>query len=92
MFDAFYTKANRICRVYAHEDWREKEQFFNTVTPFPMGLALKDNFAEVELQVRSIESGRLSEWAKIMMIALATISYQAFKTAWTMPAETLKQE
>ncbi|MBL7873580.1 MAG: ABC transporter permease [Cyclobacteriaceae bacterium] len=51
-FDTFHTKADRIYRVYAREDYGENEKFFNTVTPFPMGPALKDNFAEVENQVR----------------------------------------
>jgi putative ABC transport system permease protein len=58
-FDAFHTKANRIYRVYAREDWGEKEQFFNTVTPFPMGPTLKDNFPEVELQVRFNKIGTI---------------------------------
>ena len=29
-FDAFHTKAKRIYRVYAREDWGEKQQFFGT--------------------------------------------------------------
>lgn len=51
-FDTFHSKADCIYRVYAHENWGEKQQFFNTVTPFPMGPALKDNLPEVGLQVR----------------------------------------
>ena len=51
-FDLFHSKANRIYRVYAREDWGENQQFFNTVTPFPMVPALKDNFSEVEVQAR----------------------------------------
>lgn len=51
-FDTFHTKADRIYRVYAREDWGENQQFFNTITPFPMGPALKENFPEVESQVR----------------------------------------
>jgi putative ABC transport system permease protein len=51
-FDTFHTKADRIYRVYAREDYGENEKFFNTVTPFPMGPALKENFAEVEAEVR----------------------------------------
>ncbi|HLZ17367.1 MAG TPA: permease prefix domain 2-containing transporter, partial [Cyclobacteriaceae bacterium] len=39
-FDIFHTKADRIYRVYSREDWGENQQFFNTVTPFPMGPAL----------------------------------------------------
>lgn len=51
-FDRFHSKADRIYRVYGREDWGENEQFFYTVTPFPMGPTLKDNFPEVERQVR----------------------------------------
>lgn len=51
-FDRFHSKADRIYRVYARENWGENQDFFNTVTPFPMGPALKDNFPEVEKQVR----------------------------------------
>jgi len=51
-FDTFHSKADRIYRVWVNEDWGENQQFFNTVTPFPMGPALKDNFQEVEHQVR----------------------------------------
>ena len=51
-FDTFHSKADRIYRVYAREDWGENQQFFATNTPFPMGPALKDNLQEVESQVR----------------------------------------
>jgi len=51
-FDRFHSKADRIYRVYAREDWGEKQQFFATLTPLPMGPALKENFPEVEKHVR----------------------------------------
>jgi putative ABC transport system permease protein len=51
-FDKFHSKADRIYRVYAREDWGENQQFFNTVTPLPMGPALKENFPEVMNHVR----------------------------------------
>jgi putative ABC transport system permease protein len=51
-FDAFHSKAERIYRVWAKEDWGVNQVFSYTVTPFPMGPALKDNFPEVENQVR----------------------------------------
>ncbi len=51
-FDRFHTKSHRIYRVYAREDWGEKQQFFATLTPLPMGPALKENFPEVEKHVR----------------------------------------
>ncbi|HNP95520.1 MAG TPA: ABC transporter permease [Cyclobacteriaceae bacterium] len=50
-FDSFHTKANRIYRVWAKEDYGKDEQFFYTVTPFPMAAALKENFEEVDLSV-----------------------------------------
>ena len=58
-FDTFHAKADRIYRVYAREDWGENRQFFNTTTPFPMGPTLKDNFPEVELQVRFNKIGTI---------------------------------
>lgn len=51
-FDQFHSKAERIYRVYAREDWGENQQFSSANTPFPMGPALKDNLPEVEYQVR----------------------------------------
>lgn len=45
-FDTFHTKANRIYRAWTLED--AGTQYFNAVTPFPLGPTLKDNFAEVE--------------------------------------------
>ncbi len=51
-YDKFHSNAGRIFRVYVKEDWGENQQFFNTVTPLPMGPALKANFPEVEQQVR----------------------------------------
>jgi putative ABC transport system permease protein len=55
-FDRFHSKADRIYRVYAKENWGEGQQFFNTVTPFPMGPALKDNLPEVESQVQILST------------------------------------
>ncbi len=51
-FDTFHSKIDRIYRVWAREDYGKDEVFFYTVTPFPMGPTLKDNFEEVERQVR----------------------------------------
>src|SRR5688572_30589970 len=51
-FDRFHSRADRIYRVYAREDYGPNEQFFYTVTPFPMGPALKENLPEVEHEVR----------------------------------------
>ncbi len=51
-FDRFHTKVDRIYRVHVKEDWGEKQLFINTVTPFPLGPALKENFPQVISQVR----------------------------------------
>lgn len=56
-FDTFHSKAERIYRVYAKENWGINQEFFNTVTPFPMGPALKENFPEVESYVRFVKNG-----------------------------------
>lgn len=51
-FDRFHSKADRIYRVWLFEDYGPDEQFFSSTTPFPMGPVLKENFAEVEQEVR----------------------------------------
>ncbi len=51
-FDTFHSNADRIYRVFVKEDWGENQQFFNTVTPMPIGPALKDNLPDVEGFVR----------------------------------------
>ncbi|HNV30323.1 MAG TPA: ABC transporter permease, partial [Cyclobacteriaceae bacterium] len=56
-FDTFHSKADRIYRVYVREDYGENQQFFNTVTPLPMGPALVDNLPEVESYLRLVKMG-----------------------------------
>lgn len=51
-FDHFHSKATSIYRGYVKENYGENQQFFNTVTPFPLAETLKNNFAEVESAVR----------------------------------------
>lgn len=51
-FDDFHDKADRIYRGWTYENYGENETFFNTVTPYPLGPALKDNYSEVEEFVR----------------------------------------
>ncbi|MTI39296.1 ABC transporter permease [Fulvivirga lutimaris] len=51
-FDDFHSKADRIYRGWTYENYGENETFFNTVTPYPLGPALKDNYSEVEDFVR----------------------------------------
>ncbi|HYG02671.1 MAG TPA: ABC transporter permease [Chryseosolibacter sp.] len=51
-FDRFHSKADRIYRAYAKEDWGENQQFTDITTPFPLGPTLKENFQEVEGMTR----------------------------------------
>lgn len=77
-FDAFHSKANRIYRVYAREDWGENQQFFATVTPFPMGPALKENFPEVESQVRFNNIGSIVKVGENQFTEQVSIAGQDF--------------
>ena len=56
-FDTFHSKADRIYRVWVKEDWGENQQFFNSVTPFPLGPTLKESFQDVEHHVRINKHG-----------------------------------
>jgi len=56
-FDRFHSRADRIYRVFGKEDWGENQQFFYTTTPYAMGPTLKENFPEVESQVRIVKRG-----------------------------------
>ncbi len=58
-FDTFHEKSDRIYRAYVKENWGENQEFFNTVTPFPLGPALKENFEEVESMIRITSVGTL---------------------------------
>jgi putative ABC transport system permease protein len=51
-FDTFHDKSDRIFRVWGKEDYGADQKFFWTITPFPMGPTLKENFEAVEAQVR----------------------------------------
>lgn len=51
-FDTFHSKADRIYRGYVKENYGDNQEFFNTVTPFPLGPTLQDNLPEIEHQVR----------------------------------------
>ncbi len=77
-FDQFHSKADRIYRVYGREDWGEKQQFFYTATPFPMGPALKDNLPEVEAQVRINSLGTQVKVAQNQFNESVTIGGQSF--------------
>lgn len=72
-FDTFHNKADRIYRANVREDWGVNQQFFNTSTPFPLGPVLKENFPEIEREVRilkihpAVKSGdnQYTEWVTI---------------------------
>ncbi len=47
-FDRFHSKSDRIYRAWVMEDYENGNQFFNTVTPFPLAPALKTEVPEIE--------------------------------------------
>ncbi len=47
-YDRFHSNADRIYRVWQHENYGPKEDFVNTMTPVSMVGVLKSNFPEVE--------------------------------------------
>lgn len=73
-FDKFNSKADRIFRVYARENWGENQEFFSTTTPFPMGPTLKENIAEVEKYVRITKAGTLVKIADNQFTERLTIA------------------
>ncbi len=87
-FDTFHTKAERIYRVWAREDYGKDEVFFYTVTPFPMGPTLKDNFAEVEYQVRINNIGPQVKVGDDLFSERVTIGGKDFFKVFDFPIET----
>ncbi|MCB0607079.1 MAG: ABC transporter permease [Lewinellaceae bacterium] len=57
-FDRFHTKSDRIYRAWVKEHFKG-DVFFNTVTPIPLGVELKNNFPEVEQAARYITAGTM---------------------------------
>ncbi len=47
-YDRFHSKADRIYRVWQHENYGPKEDFVNTTTPVSMMQVLKSNYPEIE--------------------------------------------
>ena len=47
-YDRFHTKADRIYRVWQHENYGPKEDFVNTMTPVSMVNVLQNNYPEIE--------------------------------------------
>lgn len=77
-FDTFHSKAERIYRVYVKENWGKDQEFFNTVTPYPMGPALAENFEEVEQQVRILNLNGLVKNKEEQVSESLTIGGQHF--------------
>jgi putative ABC transport system permease protein len=57
-YDRFNTKSDRIYRVWQEEKF-QGENFVNTVTPIPMGPAMKSNLPEVETICRVYQTSTL---------------------------------
>ena len=51
-YDDFHKNAEQIYRLALKEDYGEKNQHFNTITPLPMGQAVADYFPEIEKYAR----------------------------------------
>ncbi len=77
-FDRFHSNASRIYRVWGKEDWGVNQQFLYTSTPFPMGPTLKDNFPEVEYQVRISQIGPQVKVGENLFSESVTIAGQDF--------------
>ena len=77
-FDTFHSKADRIYRVYAIEDWGENQRFIDMATPFPMGPALKSHLDEVELMVRIHHVGTQIKTQSEQFSEAVTIAGQDF--------------
>lgn len=77
-FDTFHAKAERIYRVYVKENWGKDQEFFNTVTPYPMGPALIENLEEVEQQVRLLNLNGLVKNKEEQVSESLTIGGQHF--------------
>lgn len=61
-FDSFHAKSNRIYRAWLKLDNGNSQVSLNTITPFPLGNALQENFQEVEATVRLIP---IAPWLKV---------------------------
>ncbi|MEQ8424025.1 MAG: ABC transporter permease, partial [Cyclobacteriaceae bacterium] len=85
-FDNFHLKANRIYRVWAREDYGKDEVFFYTVTPFPMGPTLKENFEEIVSHVRVHNIGQQVKVGEDMFSESITIGGQDFFKVFDFPA------
>ncbi len=47
-YDKFHSKSDRLYRVWLQENYGEGQVFTNTITPLPIGNALKTNITDIE--------------------------------------------
>jgi putative ABC transport system permease protein len=84
-FDTFHKNAGSIYRAYVKEDYGENEKFFNTVTPFPLGPALKENFEEVQHAVRVTRINSQLKVSGQQFTESVTITDAGFFTVFDFP-------
>ncbi|MAX70927.1 MAG: hypothetical protein CMC76_07455 [Flavobacteriaceae bacterium] len=51
-FDQFHKNSDRIYRAWVKENYKSGQQFFNTVTPYPLGSALENEIPEIQSVVQ----------------------------------------
>lgn len=47
-YDKFHSKSDRIYRAWVKEEYRTGQEFFNTVTPYTLATALRNELPEIE--------------------------------------------
>lgn len=85
-YDAFHTKADRIYRAWGHENWGENQDFKYSNTPFPLGPTLKENFVEVEEEVRYNPVGTILKAGEQQYTEQITIAGKSFFKVFDFPA------
>ncbi len=84
-FDRFHSKADRIYRVFARENWGENQEFFYTTTPFPMGPTLKENIPEVEDYTRVVVFGSQARVEQDQFSETITVADRAIFSMFDFP-------
>jgi putative ABC transport system permease protein len=76
-YDAFHTKAGRIQRVWL-EEVEEGKVFTNTVTPIPLGPALKNGLPDVETYCRINNTSGLTRYGNNRFNEVVTLADSNF--------------
>ncbi len=84
-FDKFHSKADQLYRAYVKEDYGENEQFFNTVTPFPLGPTLQESFPEIKDAIRINNLGSQVKTTGEQFEETVTIADPGFFDAFDFP-------